>query len=247
MPLDHGAQLTFPYAPAPPFGDQAETAPPAGAMPKLARPRRWSLKRLLIAAAALLFLAAAAGYGHYYWTIGRFLVSTDDAYVQAHSVLISPKVSGYISEVPVDDNQPVKAGQVLAADRPARLPNCARPGARQRRGGAGEHRHAEPADRAAKAGGRAGPASRSLRTRRRSSIRSRISSATRELAKDGYGTVQRSQQSQADIREKAGDAGSATTSGVAVAEKQIGVLEAQLAQAKRDPRRSSRRSSIRPS
>jgi len=47
-------------------------------------------------------------------TIGRFLVSTDDAYVQAHSVLISPKVSGYISEVPVDDNQAVKAGQVIA-------------------------------------------------------------------------------------------------------------------------------------
>ena len=28
--------------------------------------------------------------------------------------MISPKVSGYISEVPVDDNQPVKAGAVLA-------------------------------------------------------------------------------------------------------------------------------------
>jgi multidrug resistance efflux pump len=40
--------------------------------------------------------------------------STDDAYVEAHSVLISPKVSGYISEVPVDDNASVKAGQVLA-------------------------------------------------------------------------------------------------------------------------------------
>ena len=75
---------------------------------------RWSLKQLLIAAAALLFLAGAAGYGNYYWTTGRFLVSTDDAYVQAHSVLISPKVSGYISEVPVDDNQAVTAGQVLA-------------------------------------------------------------------------------------------------------------------------------------
>jgi len=75
---------------------------------------RWSLKQLLIAGGALLFVAAAAGCGNYYWTIGRFLVSTDDAYVQAHSVLISPKVSGYISEVPVDDNQAVKAGQVIA-------------------------------------------------------------------------------------------------------------------------------------
>ncbi len=88
-----------------------QTAPKAGR-------RRWSLKRLLIAGAALLFLAMAAVYGSYYWTTGRFLVSTDDAYVQAHSVLISPKVSGYISEVPVDDNQAVTAGQVLARIEP---------------------------------------------------------------------------------------------------------------------------------
>src|SRR5580704_12337687 len=83
------------------------TAPKAGRS-------RWSLKRLLIAGAALLFLSIAAVYGSYYWTTGRFLVSTDDAYVQAHSVLISPKVSGYLSEVPVDDNQAVHAGQTLA-------------------------------------------------------------------------------------------------------------------------------------
>src|ERR1700691_5489345 len=81
---------------------------------KTSKRTRWPLKQLLIAAAALLFLAAAVGYGDYYWTTGRFLVSTDDAYVQAHSVLISPKVSGYISEVPVDDNQAVHAGQTLA-------------------------------------------------------------------------------------------------------------------------------------
>jgi hypothetical protein len=56
--------------------------------------RRWSLKQLLIAAGAPLLIAATAGYGNYYWRTGRFLVSTDDAYVQAHSVLISPKGVG---------------------------------------------------------------------------------------------------------------------------------------------------------
>ena len=78
------------------------------------RRRPWPLKRLLTGAAAVVLLASAGIYGDYYWTTGRFMVSTDDAYVQAHSVLISPKVAGYISEVPVDDNEPVKAGQVLA-------------------------------------------------------------------------------------------------------------------------------------
>jgi membrane fusion protein, multidrug efflux system len=60
-------------------------------------------------ALVLVFLSAAAVYGDYYWKTGRFLISTDDAYVQAHSVLISPKVSGYISEVPVYDNDTVEA------------------------------------------------------------------------------------------------------------------------------------------
>jgi membrane fusion protein (multidrug efflux system) len=68
----------------------------------------------LLAAAAVAALAGAGTYGHYYWTTGRFLVSTDDAYLQADNVLISPKVAGYLSEVPVTDNQPVQAGQVLA-------------------------------------------------------------------------------------------------------------------------------------
>jgi membrane fusion protein, multidrug efflux system len=78
--------------------------------------RSWRVltKRVLLAAAAIGVLAFAVAYGQYWWMVGRFLVSTDDAYLQAHNVLISPKVSGYISEVPVDDNQPVRAGEALA-------------------------------------------------------------------------------------------------------------------------------------
>jgi len=45
---------------------------------------------------------------------GRYLETTDDAYVKADSTIIAPKVSGYIAEVLVADNEPVKAGQVLA-------------------------------------------------------------------------------------------------------------------------------------
>ena len=73
-----------------------------------------SLRPLLFAAVGLAAIAASAYYGHQYWTVGRFEVSTDDAYVQADSTTIAPKVSGYIAKVMVADNEPVKAGQLLA-------------------------------------------------------------------------------------------------------------------------------------
>jgi membrane fusion protein, multidrug efflux system len=72
--------------------------------------RRWALTLGIVA----LLIAAAGGYGRYYWMVGRFLESTDDAYVQADSTIIAPRVSGYLVDVLVADNQPVKAGQALA-------------------------------------------------------------------------------------------------------------------------------------
>jgi multidrug resistance efflux pump len=59
-------------------------------------------------------LAGAAWYGWDYWTVGQYLVSTDDAYVKADNTTIAPKVSGYLREVLVGDNEPVKTGEVLA-------------------------------------------------------------------------------------------------------------------------------------
>ncbi len=59
-------------------------------------------------------MAGAGHFGWDYWTVGRFQVSTDDAYVKADSTTIAPKVSGYIASVLVGDNEPVKAGEVLA-------------------------------------------------------------------------------------------------------------------------------------
>ena len=62
----------------------------------------------------LLLIAAAGAYGRYYWTVGRFQESTDDAYVEADSTIIAPRVSGYLSAVLVVDNQSVKTNQPLA-------------------------------------------------------------------------------------------------------------------------------------
>jgi membrane fusion protein (multidrug efflux system) len=73
-----------------------------------------NLKGILMASVGAVVLAGAGAYGWYWFETGRFLESTNDAYVQADYTTIAPKVSGYIAEVAVADNQPVKAGQVLA-------------------------------------------------------------------------------------------------------------------------------------
>ena len=71
-------------------------------------------RRLMYGVGAIVIIAAAGYYGHDYWQNGRFEVSTDDAYVQADNSSIAPKISGYLAEVLVKDNETVKAGQPLA-------------------------------------------------------------------------------------------------------------------------------------
>jgi membrane fusion protein (multidrug efflux system) len=83
--------------------------------PKISlRPSRKAIRRAALALALSLGVAGAADFGHSYLTTGRYLESTDDAYVKADSTIISPKVSGYIAQVLVGDNERVKAGQLLA-------------------------------------------------------------------------------------------------------------------------------------
>ncbi len=62
--------------------------------------------------AVVVLLAVAGGVYYYLSTMGT--ESTDDAYTDGRSLTISPKVSGYVVELLVDDNQRVKAGDVLA-------------------------------------------------------------------------------------------------------------------------------------
>jgi len=77
-------------------------------------PSRRAIKQAALALALALGVAAAVDFGHYYLTTGRYLETTDDAYVKADSTIIAPKVSGYIAKVLVSDNEKVKAGQLLA-------------------------------------------------------------------------------------------------------------------------------------
>jgi membrane fusion protein, multidrug efflux system len=208
---------------------------PAGTRPLLEkasqapRRRRW-LKRLLTGAAALACVTAAALYGDYYWTTGRFLVSTDDAYVAAHSVLISPKVSGYISETPVDDNQRVHRGEVVARidardyqtalDQASANVAAARASVDTLNQEISQQRMAIEEANELVASDRAALVFSQQDFQRYTS-----------LAKSGVASIERAQQAQADIREKQA-ALQHDTAGIGVAEKQTGVFEAQLAQAK---------------
>jgi membrane fusion protein, multidrug efflux system len=72
------------------------------------------LRRAGLALAVTLGVVAAVDFGYGYLSTGRYLESTDDAYVKADSTIVSPKVSGYIADVLVSDNQEVRAGQLLA-------------------------------------------------------------------------------------------------------------------------------------
>src|SRR6266480_6233592 len=66
----------------------------------------------LIGAAIMLLIALV--FGIRYWLYARSHETTDDAFVDGHIIQVSPKVSGYVLKVYVNDNQPVNAGDLLA-------------------------------------------------------------------------------------------------------------------------------------
>lgn len=75
--------------------------------------KKGKTKRLLLWGSLAVLLILAALYGTHWWTVGRFVEETDDAYVGGDVTVIGPKVSGYITELKVTDNQFVHAGDLL--------------------------------------------------------------------------------------------------------------------------------------
>jgi membrane fusion protein (multidrug efflux system) len=97
--------------PANEAGPAAATEPPrSGNTTPASRMRR---RRLALIGAAALVLGLGLAWGQYWFRTGRYIVSTDDAYVGARSTTLSPKVAGYVSDILVSDNAEVKAGDVL--------------------------------------------------------------------------------------------------------------------------------------
>jgi len=92
----------------------AETPPAAAATAAAPQAERRSGRKTILGLGAVLVLALGSWYGHHWWTVGRFVVSTDDAYVGAHTATIAAKIPGYIASVDVVDNAEVKGGDVIA-------------------------------------------------------------------------------------------------------------------------------------
>ncbi|GLV23456.1 transporter [Sphingobium sp. TomMM35A] len=107
-----------------PLTDRAEagTLPDEDVHDSASSPKRRKLG-LILGTAAVIVLIIGAIWFIRHQTYGKYQQSTEDAYLQADSVTVSARVSGYISEVLVHENQDVKPGQPLlrieAPDYPA--------------------------------------------------------------------------------------------------------------------------------
>jgi membrane fusion protein (multidrug efflux system) len=105
----------------PPAGEQPDDQPAGRATPDQQtqaptdrrRPKLLGKRRLIMVGGIALALAAAT-FGYHWWTVGRFMVSTDDAYVRAYNTTLGAKVAGYVERIAVEDNSYVHAGDVIA-------------------------------------------------------------------------------------------------------------------------------------
>jgi membrane fusion protein (multidrug efflux system) len=107
-PPDEPAARSTPSAPA--IKEPATDAPAPAAT--AAAPKSGKRKFVLMGIVSLLALAAIS-YAAYYTLVGRFYVSTDDAYVRANNTLLGARVSGHIAAIVPGDNVLVRAGDVI--------------------------------------------------------------------------------------------------------------------------------------
>jgi membrane fusion protein (multidrug efflux system) len=193
------------------------------------QPKKLNFRKMLMTGAAVLALAGAAWYGWDYWTVGQYQVSTDDAYVKADNTTIAPKVSGYLREVLVGDNERVKAGQVLARiderDFQVALDQAKSDVAAAEAAIASKQAQLDVQQAvidAAKATIELDKAS--------TTFAAQENKRYTDLATTGYGSVQNAQQAQSRIA-AAQAAAARDTANLASALKQVDLLKAEIAQA----------------
>jgi membrane fusion protein (multidrug efflux system) len=99
--------------PASPAIDKPAQPPAAPAASEGAVAPRQGRKRFVLIGFLTLLALAAASYGVYYVLVGRFFVSTDDAYVRANNTILGARVAGHIATIVPADNALVHQGEVV--------------------------------------------------------------------------------------------------------------------------------------
>ncbi len=91
-------------------------APPAATRATPQGTARWPFvgRRTLLGGAGLLALLATLTAGGLYFDYSNHFATTDDAFIAARQFSVAPKVPGYLTAVPVTDNQHVGTGDVIA-------------------------------------------------------------------------------------------------------------------------------------
>ena len=186
-------------------------------------------KKAILTAVALVVVAGAAFGGWRWYSYSRFIESTDNAYIGADITVVAPKVTGYITNMAVTDNQQVKAGTVLfeidASDYRAKVAQ-AEAAVLARRAAIDVIDRQIASQQAAIA-----EADASLRSTRADSVRSEEDlKRYRALAAGNYVSNQKLEVAQADQR-KARAAVDRAEAARAVEQNQTGVLQANRAQA----------------
>jgi membrane fusion protein, multidrug efflux system len=105
----------FPTPAAPSQGALAHPPAAGAAVAKPAPAKRGGLRRLVVPVLILIALGYGGKTAYDYFVEGRFLVSTDDAYVGALTSIIAAKATGHITEVPVVQNQVIHKGDLLVS------------------------------------------------------------------------------------------------------------------------------------
>ncbi|WP_339951453.1 HlyD family secretion protein [uncultured Albimonas sp.] len=106
-------QAPAPHAPGPQAPAPEASAPASGTPEAPGKPKRSGRRKAILAVLGLLALGAGGYEGWHWWTVGRFMIETDDAYVQSDITLISSRVQGYVAALPVHENVHVRAGDTL--------------------------------------------------------------------------------------------------------------------------------------
>ena len=100
-------------APGDAGGRQASGASRAGTAAAAAAPKSGKRKKFVMMGVVGLLALAAVSYGVYYVFVGRFYVSTDDAYVRANNTTLGARVSGHVAAIIPGDNSIVRKGDVI--------------------------------------------------------------------------------------------------------------------------------------